>query len=342
VRATSHRERTGLRVAPLLLGAIAVLAFGVAVVPRQTRAHLATILSGRSDESGNYRIDVARDTLRLAAAHPVLGAGLGAYADAFPAFKRAHGEVRTTHAEDDALEFVAETGLAGLALAAWLATLAARSLLERLRHGHDPFRKSIAVGAASAVASLAVHSLFDFNLHLPANALVCASLAGLAASAREAPNRVGSRALSAAAAVVLTVACGLSAWRGAGATALEAALRDADPQMRVAALDSVLGRHPYLGRRPPCRGLPGAICRRPPRAGGGSAEPLGARPRPGGASAPPLGGGVGRRRVDALDARGRHRRPRGDGPGRAARPDAPAHRPVPGADDGAVTVKALL
>jgi len=254
-RAASHRGGARLRVAPLVIGVLIVLAFGLAVVPDDTRAHLATIFRGRPDASGDYRLDVARDTLRLWTARPVLGAGLGAYADAFPAFKRAHGEVRTTHAEDDALEFVAETGLAGVAIAAWLVALIVRGLALRLRHGRDPFRKSIAVGAAGAVAALAVHSLFDFNLRLPANALVFASLLGLAASPREPSRRVGGRVLPAVVALGLISLGVASAWRAAGAVAFERSLRDRDPQMQLAALDPVLDRHPYLAEAYRARAL---------------------------------------------------------------------------------------
>jgi Flp pilus assembly protein TadD len=38
----------------------------------------------------------------------------------------------------------------------------------------------------------------------------------------------------------------VAGWRAAGAVALDRALGDGDPQMRVAALDGVLRRHPYL------------------------------------------------------------------------------------------------
>ena len=244
-RAASHRGGAR-RLAPLAIGVLVVLAFGLAVVPDETRAHLATIFRGRTDSSGDYRLDVARDTLRLWAAHPVLGAGLGAYADAFPAFKSAHGEVRTTHAEDDALEFAAESGLAGLALAAWLAVLVVRGLALRLRQGRDPFRKAIAVGAAGAVAALAVHSLFDFNLRLPANALVFVSLLGLAASPRDPARRIGARALPAVAAAALVALGAAAAWRAAGALALERSRRDTDPQILISALDPILRHHPYL------------------------------------------------------------------------------------------------
>jgi O-antigen ligase len=254
-RVVSHRGGTRLRLAPLAVGVLIVISFGLAVVPETTRAHLATIFSGRTDSSGDYRLDVARDTMRLWAAHPVLGAGLGAYADAFPAFKRAHGEVRTTHAENDTLEFVAEAGLAGVAIAAWLAVLAVRGLADRLRHGRDPFRKSIAVGAAGAIVALAVHSLFDFNLRLPANALVFVSLLGLAASPREPARRIGARALPAVAALVVFTLGAAAAWRAAGAVSFVRSLRDRDPQMQVAALDHVLMRHPYLAEAYRARAL---------------------------------------------------------------------------------------
>src|SRR5207249_11827847 len=127
--------------------------------------------------------------------------------------KTAHGELRTTHAEDDALELLAEGGLAGVVIVAWLAALAACGLADRLRHGRDPFRKSIAVGAAGAVAALAVHSLFDFNLRLPANALVFVSLLGLAASPREPSRGLGGRALPAVAALALLSLGVAAAWR---------------------------------------------------------------------------------------------------------------------------------
>ena len=253
--AASRREGARLRGWPLALGGAIVIAFGLAVVPAGTRAHLATLFHGRADTSGDYRLDTARDTLRLAATHPLLGAGLGAYADAFPPFKRAHGDVRTTHAESDVLELLAEGGLAGLALVAFLAVLLGRGLAERLRYGRNPYRKAIAVGAAGAVAALGVHSLFDFNLRLPANALIFTSLLGLAGSPREAPRRVGSRVLPAAAALLLALLSGAAAWRASGSIALDRALLDPEPQMRVAALDPVLARHPYLAEGYRARGL---------------------------------------------------------------------------------------
>jgi O-antigen ligase len=245
--APSRRPKRARRRLTLgLLAAAAVFAFGLLAIPEGARGHLATLLSGGQDASGAYRRDVARDTLRLALAHPLLGSGLGAYADAFPPLKRAHGEVRTTHAESDLLEFLAEGGLIGLVLVSWLGAGVGAGLRDRVVHGRDPAKKGLALAAAAACLTLAIHSLLDFNLRLPANALVFVSLLGLTAAPRSEPRRWGgSRTAAAGTALCLSFAA-LAAYRACGAFQLEASLAQVDPRARIAALTRTLGWHPYL------------------------------------------------------------------------------------------------
>ena len=128
----------------------------------------------------------ARDAPPPGAPTPSSGAGLGAYADAVPAWKRAHGEVRLTHAESDALEVAAETGALGLALLGLCALAWAQGLRDRLQAGRDPHRRDLAIACACAAGALLVHELFDFGLRLPALALACATLLGVAAAPLEA------------------------------------------------------------------------------------------------------------------------------------------------------------
>jgi len=71
----------------------------------------------------------------------------------------------------------------------------------------------------------------------------------------EAARRIGGRALPAVAAAVLLLLSAAAGWRAAGALSLERALADEDPQMRVASLDPVLRRHPYLADAHRARGL---------------------------------------------------------------------------------------
>jgi tetratricopeptide (TPR) repeat protein len=235
--------------------AVLVLTFGVVAVPQATREHLLTLVHGPVDTSGEYRVDMAAATLRLAAAHPLLGSGLGAYADAIPPLKLRHGEVRTTHAESDVLEFLAEAGLAGLLLVVWLGAAIVSSLANRLLRGHDPRRKGLALGAGAAGLALLVHSLVDFNLRIPSNALLGACVLGLAAAPRSEPAAGGRRWTSGLAVLVLLLASAGATWRAVGAARLDAARAESDFQFRIARLDGTLARHPFLAEGFAERGL---------------------------------------------------------------------------------------
>lgn len=257
--AYAHHAPASARGRTLLLAgaAAAMMAFGLLAIPAGTRAHLATLVVGGRDGSAAYRLDIAADTLRLWAARPWLGSGLGAYADALPPLKRAHGDVRTTHAESDALELPAEAGLLGLLALAVLARAALRVAHDQLQSTRDPLRKGLALGAAGGLAALAAHSLVDFNLRLPANALVAMALLGLLAAPRhDAPGpRPAARGLQAGLAALLALAAACSAWRAHGAWLLARAEQRPGAQLKLAALDPLLLRHPYLADGYRLRGL---------------------------------------------------------------------------------------
>ncbi len=226
------------------LGSVA-LGFGLLAIPAASRQHLATVLSGPQDSSASYRLAAAAAALRAWGSAPLMGTGLGAFADAVPQFKRSHGSVRTTHAESDALELAAEGGLLGLGLAGALALAVGRSFGERLERGRDPVRRGLTYGAAAGAGALLVHSLFDFNLRLPANALAFAVLAALAGAPHDTqPPRGRPRAALAAAALLFAFAA-VAGWRARGAVALARA-QEAAASHRIGALDAVLQAHPYL------------------------------------------------------------------------------------------------
>lgn len=240
-------SRGGRRRSTLLAGAamLVVLAFGLLAIPAASRAHLATLVRGAGEASGRYRLSAWGATLRLWTTHPMVGSGLGTYADAVTRFKQSDGLVRTTHAENDLLEFTAEGGLVGLALIGWLAAVVFRGFLDRVREGHDPWRKGLAVGAVAAVAGLLAHSLVDFNLRIPSNALAFSALVGLAAAPRREPKTI-SRGLARVLAVGLAVLAIAAVWRTVGATELAAARSAGTAHERLARLDGMVMRHPYL------------------------------------------------------------------------------------------------
>jgi O-antigen ligase len=48
--------------------------------------------------------------------------------------------------------------------------------VKQMKSHHDPLRFFLAVGALSGLVSLAFHSFFDFNLHMPANLIYFVTL----------------------------------------------------------------------------------------------------------------------------------------------------------------------
>lgn len=126
------------------------------------------------------RVDMWRETLAVIRQSPVAGVGMGALVAAIPAVQTADLNLEIDHAHNDYLEYAAEIGVpAALAVFAsffWVFWRNLRALYRR-RGGPD---RMIALGAAGALGAIFVHSLVDFNLHLPANALVFAVVLAMA------------------------------------------------------------------------------------------------------------------------------------------------------------------
>jgi O-antigen ligase len=231
-----------------------VLGFGWAAVPAATRAHVTDLLSGPTDASGQYRVSTYEATLRLAAQHPLVGAGLGTFADAVGPLRQGQGTIRVAHADSDVLEFVAEAGVIGLGLLGWVVWGGLSGFRLCMREGRDPLRKGLAVGALAAIVALFIHSFVDFNLRVPANAILFSALAGLASASRARSTfRVFPRPRWVACVCVVLSCAAL--WRCAGALEYARIQGLGDPHRRLAALTSTVRMHPYLASAWRLRGL---------------------------------------------------------------------------------------
>ena len=131
-------------------------------------------------EWSSFRRSVAFDSLRMFREHFVVGVGLGNFETAYPQYQSFPTDLTVDYAHNDYAQALAETGLAGacliLAALALFFRIAFRDLRRRMGSGDD----WIAIGAALGCCGLLVHSFFDFNLHIPANAAWFAVLAGIA------------------------------------------------------------------------------------------------------------------------------------------------------------------
>jgi O-antigen ligase len=125
------------------------------------------------------RFSIWQATLRLCYEHPVAGVGFGGYWIAITRYHNGSGELVPQQAHNDYLELWASGGLIGVALFVWFVVIVVRQSL-RQRKSHDRFRSAVALGALTGLFGVAVHSLFDFGLHVTGNALICLALVALA------------------------------------------------------------------------------------------------------------------------------------------------------------------
>lgn len=109
-----------------------------------------------------------------------VGSGPGTYPEVFPAFQPPElGRWFINHAHNDYLEWLFEGGLAAAALIALLLVLYGRQWA-RVWTGRAWSRpRFVQVGAGIGLLLLVLHSLVDFNLHIPANVTFFAFLAGV-------------------------------------------------------------------------------------------------------------------------------------------------------------------
>lgn len=121
----------------------------------------------------------AQVALRMFFASPIVGTGLNTYQSVFPRFYR--GDFTLFYAHSDYAQFFAETGIVGIALLIGGCWVLLRKLARFWKDAPMPYRL-LAAGPWAALLGFAVHSAFDWNLHLPANALLAILSCGLALS----------------------------------------------------------------------------------------------------------------------------------------------------------------
>ena len=128
---------------------------------------------------GESRSEVWRATWALVRDNPLVGVGFGGYWAVIPKYHDASGELTPQEAHNDYLEILASGGLIGAALCAWLVVALLAEARRQLR-STDNFRRAVSFGALVGLFGVAVHSLFDFGLHITVNSLVFIMLTVLA------------------------------------------------------------------------------------------------------------------------------------------------------------------
>jgi O-antigen ligase len=135
------------------------------------------------------RAEMLRDSWRIFLDHPLAGTGLGTLRDVFPRYETLYDGSIVNHTHNDYVEALAETGLIGGAIGVCFLVLFFVAASRRIAEATNGRDLALHIGAFSACCALLAHSLVDFNLHIPSNALLFLIQLGLATSAT--PMKIG-------------------------------------------------------------------------------------------------------------------------------------------------------
>ena len=176
------RPRVALRAA-VLTGVVAAVLLGTLWVGGDrlvTNIESAgTHFVGDTTRDGASRNEIWRATLKMFAAHPIAGAGLGGYWIAITAFHDASGSLTPQEAHNEYLELLSSGGLIGFLIGSWFALSVVRQVRSNLNSDHGQIR-ALRFGAILGIAGVVVHSLVDFGLHMMSNALIFIVLIAIA------------------------------------------------------------------------------------------------------------------------------------------------------------------
>jgi O-antigen ligase len=206
----------------------------------------AEVVSGRAADA---RWSVLTDGRRLLPAFPVLGSGFGTFGTAFMRYQTADVDLDFSFAHNDYLQLAAESGLFGFVVFVGLMLALFGMAVRAAWRDVDWHTRATGIGCAGSLAGIGLHSLFDFNMQIPANMLLLAWIAGLAASlsahasapARPAPRAIGWPQLAAVGAAVALLV--YSPGRILGETQLHAAADDREP-VSLAVAEQTAREHP--------------------------------------------------------------------------------------------------
>ena len=145
--------------------------------------------------TGGKRAAMRKGAWHIFLDHPLVGTGLGTLQIVYPAYETLYDGKVVNHTHNDYLEALAETGLLGGLCCAWFLGVLLRESLKRFHDVNHSFAGTLQLSGLVACCGFLVHSLVDFNLHIPANSLLFFLMAHLSSAriGRSTPSPSASR-----------------------------------------------------------------------------------------------------------------------------------------------------
>jgi O-antigen ligase len=140
------------------------------------------VLGRLGDLDPGIRFKITTDCLRMFLHHPIAGSGLGTFPTVYPRDRTFFTTLFINQAHNDYAQLLVETGSLGFLLMVWfLARLYPRAT-PTSRRWEFKWEAALSLAALLGCTGILFHSFVDFNLHIPANAALFYTLAGLSAS----------------------------------------------------------------------------------------------------------------------------------------------------------------
>ena len=133
---------------------------------------------------GVSRNEIWRATLKMFAAHPIAGIGLGGYWIGITAYHDASGLMTPQEAHNDYLELLSSGGVIGFAIGIWFVVAVIKKARQNLL-ADVGYMRAVRLGAILGIVGVAGHSLVDFGLHILVNAVVLLTLIMMATHSTE-------------------------------------------------------------------------------------------------------------------------------------------------------------
>jgi O-antigen ligase len=159
-----------LRLAGPALVALAAVALIGWLGASRTIERFSTLHAG--DVTISRRATMIRGATRIFFSHPIAGCGLGSLVAVYPRFEIVYDGRVVDHVHNDYMELLAEMGLLGAMCGSAFLWILFRDARERFAAEQGHFSRAIHAAAIAALCGLLLHSLVDFNLHIPSNTLL--------------------------------------------------------------------------------------------------------------------------------------------------------------------------
>jgi O-antigen ligase len=175
--ANRHFENKKLLMA-IVGGTLAVALIVLSTTPVVER--ILTLTENDPEVNMNARLVGWRGVNKMISDHPLIGTGPGTFATVYTQYQPPGLANRRFYAHSDYLQFISEVGLAVAVVIVWMIIALYRKGYKKLKNPSRLVRGST-IGAMAGITAILVHSISDFNLYIPANAILFTVLAALVA-----------------------------------------------------------------------------------------------------------------------------------------------------------------